>query len=366
MMKSLQNMNKLFLGTVVVPTVIATLYFGLMASDVYISESRFIIRSPQQQNSSPLGFILKGAGFSSSQDDSYTIQDYITSRDALAVLDQKLQLKKAFSQSNIDLFSRFPGLDWDSSFENLYRYYQKMVGVQLDSSSSITTLTTRAFTANDAYQMNQHLLQQSEALVNQLNERARQDMISSSVKEVTEAEKKAQQAALALAKYRNKVGVIDPEKQATIPLEQVAKLQDDLLATKVQIAQLEKLAKDNPQLPSLRQRAQLLEDEINNVNQQVAGSANKSLASKAAEYQRLALEKEFADKMLASAMATLEQARIEAQRKQLYLERIVQPSVPDHAMEPRRIRSIFTVFAVGIIFWGVLSLLISGIKEHQD
>jgi capsular polysaccharide transport system permease protein len=97
----------------------------------------------------------------------------------------------------------------------------------------------------------------------------------------------------------------------------------------------------------------------------VAGG-DRSLAGKAAEFQRLALEKEFADKMLASAMSTLELARNEAQRQQLYLERVAQPSLPDQALEPRRIRNIASVLVLGLISWGVLGMLIAGIREHQD
>ena len=70
--------------------------------------------------------------------------------------------------------------------------------------------------------------------------------------------------------------------------------------------------------------------------------------------------------MLASAMSGLEQTRDEAQRKQLYLERIVQPSKPDMAMEPRRLRMVFIVFFLGLVAWGILTMLITGIKEHQD
>jgi capsular polysaccharide transport system permease protein len=365
-MRLIPRVNKLFFGAVVLPTVIAVIYFGVIASDTYISESRFVVRSPERQSASPLGVLFKGVGFSRSQDDSYAVQDFILSRDALKVLDEELHLKKAVSDQSIDIFSRFPGLDWDDSFENFHRYYQKMVGVQLDSVSSIATLSTRAFTAEDAYGMNQRLVEMSEALVNQLNERGRQDLIGFAAQEVADAETKAKAAALALARYRNEKGVIDPEKQSAIPLQQVAKLQDELIATKVQIVQLKKLAKNNPQLPVWRQRARLLEQEIQAEMLRVAGRRDHSLASKAAEYQRMALEKEFADKMLASAMSTLEQARNEAQRKQLYLERIVQPSKPDEAMEPRRLRAVVAVLVLGLVAWGILTMLIAGIKEHQD
>jgi capsular polysaccharide transport system permease protein len=108
-----------------------------------------------------------------------------------------------------------------------------------------------------------------------------------------------------------------------------------------------------------------LQMEIEGENNKVAGG-ERSLANKAAEYQRLQLERDFADKQLASTMATLEQARNDAVRKQLYLERIVQPSKPDKAMEPRRIRGVIATLLLGLVAWGVLTMLIAGVKEHQD
>ncbi len=355
--------HRLLWLSVALPTLAAIVYFGFIAADIYISESRFIVRSPERQTASPLGMLLKGTGFSRSQDDSFTVQDFMLSRDALRTLNENLKLHEAFNKG--DVFSRFPGLDWDDSFENMHRYYQKMVGVQLDPVSSIATVTVRAFSAEEAQQINKRLLEISEALVNQLNERGRQDMIRFAANEVSIAENKAKLAALALARYRNEKEVIDPEKQSAIPLQQIAKLQEEMIATKSQMAQVQLLAKENPQIPVLKQRIQMLQTEIDLESARVAGGS-RSLASKAAEFQRLALEKEFADKQLASALVSLEQARNEAQRQQLYLERIAQPSLPDAAMEPRRLRTIFAVFVLGLIVWGVLSMLIAGIKEHQD
>ena len=78
------------------------------------------------------------------------------------------------------------------------------------------------------------------------------------------------------------------------------------------------------------------------------------------------LEKEFADRLLASALASLEQARNEAQRQQLYLERIAEPNLPDAAMEPRRIRNVLVILVLSLIVWGVLSMVVSGVREHMD
>ena len=103
--------NPVFVITVLIPTALAILYYGLIASDVYISESRFVVRSPQRPASGGIfGEILQGTGISHSQDDTYSIRDFILSRDALLELDQKLGVKNAFSSNTVDIFNRFPGL----------------------------------------------------------------------------------------------------------------------------------------------------------------------------------------------------------------------------------------------------------------
>ena len=353
----------LFVVTVIIPTLIAALYFGVIASDVYISESQFVVRSAEGRTASPFGLFLKGSSFNRSQDDSYTVQNLIQSRDALQRLDRVLNMRHIFNQG--DFISRFPGLSFDDSFENLHRYYRTRVGSQVDSVSSITTLTIRAFNAKDAQNINRMLLEMSEELVNRLNERGRNDTIRFAKEEVDQAEKRAQESALKLANYRKEQNIVDPEKQFSISLQQISKLQEELIAIRAQLTQLQTLAKDNPQIPVLQKRAQSLQSEIASLSHGMTGG-DVSLASKATEYQRLTLEQEFAAKQLASALTSYENARYEALRQQFYLERISQPSLPDEAMEPRRLRTIISTFVLGLIVWGVLSMLIAGIKEHLD
>ncbi|MHB8843707.1 MAG: hypothetical protein ACYC7L_03075 [Nitrospirota bacterium] len=359
------GLDRLFVLAVVVPTTLAILYFGLIASDIYISESRFVVRSPQRQAPTGLGALFQGAGFARSQDDTYSVHDFMQSRDALQELDKKLELGKAFSSSKVDIFSRFNGLGLDNSMEALYRYYQKRISIHLDTASSISTLKVSAFTADDAYRSNELLLQMGENLVNQLNERGRQDMIRYARSEVDMAEQKAKAAALALSNYRSRHAIYDPERQSTLQLQQIAKLQDELIATQSQLGQVRTFTPDNPQVPALQQRVKTLEADIASEMSKVAGG-DGSLTKKAAEYERLSLERVYAEKQLAAALTSLEQARSDAERQQLYLGRIVQPSKPDMAMEPRRLRGILATFLLGMIAWGVLTILIAGIREHRD
>ena len=359
--------NTVFVVTVLVPTSLALIYYGLIASDVFISESRFVVRSPQrQQSSSVLGAIFSGAGFTRSQDDAFSVHDFIVSRDALSELDKKLQVRKAYTDSNVDFLSRFPGMLGDDSFESLHKYYGKQVSVVHDSTSNISTLRVSAFNAQQSHAINELLLVMGERLINETNDRGRQDLVKYAQAEVAVAEGKTKAASLALAGYRNQRSVFDPDRQSAIQLQQVSKLQDELITTKMQLAQVRALTPDNPQVPVLQKRSEALQREMDAEMAKVAGGGSNSLTSKAAEFERLTLERAFADRQLASAMGSLESARNEARRQALYLERIVQPSVPDNAVEPRRLRAIFTVLMMGLIAWGILNILLAGVREHKD
>ncbi|WP_336963202.1 hypothetical protein [Sphingobium aquiterrae] len=361
----IRTMGPIFVLTVVIPTILSILYFGLIGSDVYISESRFVVRSPEKQSASGLGFFLKSAGFAKAGDEVFAVQDYAKSRDALTALNKGNFFRSAYSRPEIDFINRFPGIGRSDSFESLFKYFDKTVKVEFDTTSSITQLIVRAYTPKDAYQINEKLLEQSEALVNRLNERGRDDLIRFASREVSEAERRASEAALALSSYRNREGVVDPERQATVQLQLISKLQDELITTKTQLVQLRAFTPANPQIEVLQSRVASLGDEIDSAMKQVAGNRG-SLAGSAARYQRLQLESQFADRQLASAMASLEEARNEARRKQVYVERIVQPNMPDKALEPRRMRGILATFVLGLVAWGIVTMLLAGLREHKD
>jgi capsular polysaccharide transport system permease protein len=361
----LRRIDALTKWTVVAPTVLAVLYFGLYASDVYVAESRFVVRS--QQNDAPvtLGNLIKGnTSSSTSIEDTYSVRDFMLSRDALRQLEDELHLSAMFSSSDVDRPNRFAGLDFDDSFEGLHEYYGRRVSIHVDSTSSISMLEVSAFSAHDAYRINDMLLQIGERFVNGLNEQARQDTVRFAEQEATAAAEKAKEAALALSSYRSRHSLFNPEAQSTMRLQQVSKLQDELISTRTQLAQLRTLAPESPQIPALQRRIQSLQAQEAEEMGKAAGKASRPEES--AEFERLALEREFADKQLETALASLEQARNEARRKVLYLARIVQPREPDIATRPKRVRAIITTFVLGLIVWGVLTILLAGLREHQD
>nr|KIS29495.1 WcbD [Novosphingobium sp. P6W] len=355
----------LFAIMVILPTAIALLYYGLLASDVYVSESRIVVRSPDKPAQSPFGAMLKTAGFTNASDEVYAVTEYVGSRDAVKNADRQGLIRKAYENDNISMFDRLNSFGFSDSFEDMYKYFGKRVTVKNDSVSSVLTLTVRAYSARDAQKINEVLLSQSEELINRLNRRGRKDLIEFARREANEAAGEARQSAVKLAAFRNRTGTVDPEKQAQIGLEMVSKLQDELIASELQLQQLRALAPDNPQVPQLAGRIGQLKQAIDREQGKVAGSST-SLAVNAAEYQRLQIDNEISGKRLTAAMTSLQEALNEARRQQVYVERIVQPNLPDEAIEPRRLAGILAVFALSLIAWGIANMLIAGVREHAN
>lgn len=361
---ALARADKLFLLTVVLPTLLATAYFGLFASDVYISESQFVVRSPDKPATSGLGVLLKSTGFSNAGDEVYAAEHYVQSRDALHALNKNNAVRRAYGSSQVSIFDRFDPLGLSGSFEDLYDYYTGKVGIEYDTSTSIARLTVRAFTPQDAHRFNRELLELAEGMVNRLNTRGRNDVVQFAAQEVRDAQVAARNAAVALAAFRNTHGVVNPEEQAKAQLDMISKLQDELISSRVQLQQLQAMAPENPQVPLLQTRIRGLQQQIDQQMGRVAGG-RRSLSQSAVQYERLELERQYTDKRLAAAMNSLQDAEDEARRKQAYVERIAQPSLPDEAAEPRRLRGILATLVLGLVAWGILRLLIAGIREHH-
>jgi capsular polysaccharide transport system permease protein len=110
----------LLLVTVLIPTLVAEIYLRLIASNLYATESRFVDRNPQRQASPDIGALLQGAGFTRSQNDTYSIFDHLQSRDALHALDRKFKSFDRFEKNNNDFLSHLDPFCINKIFESLY------------------------------------------------------------------------------------------------------------------------------------------------------------------------------------------------------------------------------------------------------
>ncbi|OCG62158.1 hypothetical protein [Gilliamella sp. GillExp13] len=280
------------------PTLLSIIYFGLIAENIYTSEATYIIRSSDTQSSlGGLGSFFSKVGISRSNDDSYVVLSYIKSRDALSSVEKVLPVQEWYTQKG-DIISRFNGFNLDSynKKEYFYRYMSNMIDVNFDSSTGIATITVNAFDMQDAFKINEQLLKQAEGFVNQINLRAKQDLITASLAELKNAESQMKKEAQALARFQR----------------------------------------------------------------------NKNRDANLAEYQQILINNTIAKQQFEAATLSLRNAQVEITKKQLYLERIEQPSISDVSFKPARIYNIIATFIISFLVYGIIKLLSAGIREHKD
>ena len=357
--------RRLFILIVMLPTFLAVVYYGLIASDVYISESRFVIKSADQKRSqmSTLANLVQTTGISGGQEQTNEVLTFVRSRDALRSLEKNPGVSSRFSVPEADVFSRFPRPFSSSSFESLFKYYSDMVDARFDSDNGTAIIKVHAFKPFDSYIINKRLLDLSEGLVNRLNARAQAKAIAEAQKQVELATDRAKAARVALGQYRNAQSVIDPAKQAVGVLEISNSLIAQRAALLAQIELMQSVAPRNPSIPALRSRARALTVQIASQDSRVVGSGS-GIASKMGGYESLLVEQEFASQSTTVANAALVQARADAQRQQYYLERVVDPNIPDQPLLPKRLINIITVAGAALCLYFIAWMFMVGVLEH--
>ena len=158
LLSKIKSISTLFVAMVVFPTTLAIVYFAFLASDVYISESRFVVRSAGKSSVSPLGTLLSTGVLSSAGEDNYTVVDYVRSREALRESNRDGFVQQIYSGSKGSFLDRFDSPFSNHTREHLYYYYGGKVDIEYDTSTQVTNLTVRAFSPQDAQKLNERLL----------------------------------------------------------------------------------------------------------------------------------------------------------------------------------------------------------------
>lgn len=354
-----------FLLIVVAPTLLAAIYYLAIAAPRYVSEARFIVRSASTSQPSALGIALQGVGFSTGMNDALAVHEYMASRDGLRALQARFDLEAIFGRAGGDPLSGYPRLGQARSEETLYKAYRRFLTVGYDATSGISTLRVEAFRPEEAHALNLALLDSGEALVNRLNDRAAQNAVADAKESLEQAKVELASSQQALTALRNSAQFLDPRTAAAESSELVGGLLVSIAQLRAERAQLAAEAPSSPQLPILDNRIRAYEQQITEARAKVAGNSS-SLAPKVGAFEELTLRREIADKQFAQATAALLSAEQEARRQKLYLERIVVPSRPDRPTEPKRWIAILTVFASGMLIYGVGWLVWAGVREHRQ
>ena len=366
--------RKPFFLLVILPSLLVAGYFYGVAAPQYVSEARFVVSSrgggadisAQIAGMRGLaGAALGGLGGGAASSEATSIRDFLTSLDAVMQADSRLDLISLWRRPEADPLSRL----WRSEPELLARYFNAMVNVTLDPMTNVTTLRVRSFRPEDSKALAEELLQSAEALVNRLSERARNATLQIAHQEADIAERRVQEARAALVRFREQEKELDSAGAVQSAVALRGQLEALLAQARAELTErLKFMQPDNPALQATRNRIEALERQIvaerSRHTEGAAASGEGVLSRQLAAFEKLMLEREFADRQLASATASLEAARVEAQRQHIFLSRIAGPNLAVYALYPRKLTNLVSISVGLAIAYGIGWLLIVGMREH--
>lgn len=347
------------------PTILAAVYYGLLASDRYVSETQFIVRGVNSQQFGGLSVLLRTFGIDRSNDDAYAIQTYIESRDAVEDLSRTIDLRAVFGHPDADYFSRFGTLLTGQSSEALYWFYLRRMDLVESVETGITTLRIHAHSAVAAEAIARRLLELSEEQVNAINARARADTLGFAEEALARAADEIVTSQIALTRFRNAEMLISPDQAASGSLEVISTLSQELAQEQVRLRQMQMTSPSSPNIAAIRERVRSLEQRIDAERSNLVGS-DAAIANKLSAYEELLLRRTLAEKSYEAATVSLQEARQEAARKQIYLEALVQPKVADESRDPLRLRMVATVAILSFVIFVMSYLLVAGGREHLN
>jgi capsular polysaccharide transport system permease protein len=345
------------------PTIFIGLYLGFVATDRYVSESAFVVRSASRPTGvGGFGALLQITGIARNND-TYSVNEFLVSRDAVSQLQAKLPLADMYGYKRVDLLSRYPSPIFGATAEQLYKYFSYMSEVAFNAQTGVTTLRVQAFQPQDAKAINATLLDLSEQLVNRLNERVREDTVRVYEGQVAAEQKRLVDDQVAIVAFQNKELTIDPKTNSLAVSQLVGRLGTDLAQTQTQIAATASSSPGNPALQVMKGQAAATANQIS-VERARIGDASDGLADKLAAFTRLDMDRIFAVSALTAANTALDAARIEADRQQLYLDHIVEPNEADYASRPQKLWLTTTAFLLNALALAIFWLVRSGMREH--
>ena len=299
--------------------------------------------------------------------DSYIVLKYLESRSLLEQLDRTLNLRAIYGDPAIDFLSR---LNADVAIEDFVDYWLGRIDTQFDPSSGIIEFTVQSFSAAHALQIAEQTIQLTQALVNDLSAKARQDSLKFAQAEVQLQEQRLRNALEAIREFRTTEQSVDPAATAALDIQLLADLEARLIDINARIAvQRQTLDESAPSLVSLRRQAEALANQIAKRRAEISGKLSEDIDTSAitaqlTQFETLDVERRFAEQSYASALNSLEQARRDADRQQRYLAVHLHPQAAEISQYPKRLRNCLLAAFVLFTGWGIGALITYSVRDH--
>jgi capsular polysaccharide transport system permease protein len=365
---SFQSITKLWQQSltwcVIFPFLACCCYFGFIASDRYVAETKVIIKQADSSTSNNFDIPLLGTGGSSDTKDTQLVREFILSRDMLHHLDTVINLREHYQNKEADILSRL----WETDSEETFlKFYREHLTVEYNDISAVLSIRAQAFSPEFSQKMVLAVLKHSEEYINQISHRLAREQVSfvqSELDRVTEHLRKSKQHIL---QFQTQYQLFSPEQESGAKLQIVNELEAEITRQRAALNNLRSYMNDTAaDVMALKAKIGALENQLAVERKKLVGNGNNNFSDVNAQYAELLLDLEFATDLYKASLMSMEQARIEAYRKLKHLVVVDSPSLAEDAEFPRRLYNLVSILVVLTLLHGVLKIILATIKEHRD
>ncbi|MGQ2917241.1 MULTISPECIES: hypothetical protein [Rhizobium] len=363
------NKKTSFLIFVILPSLLAGIYYLFFASGQYISESRMVVRTigvSEQFDTSEKRDGRSIIGGDSLTQDSYIVANYLQSPQLVRILNERIKLHDLFSKADIDWFSRLPR---DAKFENLHKYWTNQVDTYVDGPSGIIILTIRAFSPSDAVTISRAAMQAANEMIDTISEKAKHDLIKRGQSDMDIALIEYRKALDGLREYQNKTGILDPLASAKMSNTIIAKLTEQKLALTVNLNSLTAAGADNSvRGRELKRTIEAIDDQIRLRQDSVAGATPASgvqLSSSMTEFSRLETQRIVTQALYESTVRNLDTAKSMALKRTTFISVFSDAHIPEESRYPERFSQWLIIFGGLLTLWMTATLIWMSVEDHR-
>jgi capsular polysaccharide transport system permease protein len=360
-----------FALAVLLPLAAVMIYLFAVAEDQYASTAGFTVRSQENSGAKDLlGGLASFAGTSTASD-SDILYEFIQSQEMAEAVEARTGLRAHYAQ-------HWPG-DWafalwpDASTEDLTWYWQRVARVAFDSSSGLTELQITAYDPQTARGIARAVIEVSQIRINALNEQARKDAMRYAEADLAEAVERLKQAREAMTRFRTLTRIVDPEADIQGRMGVMNNLQQQLAEALIEYDLLAgSVAPGDVRLKQAQQKIDVIRSRIETERQTFAtgstggtGSAGDDYPRLISEFERLTVDREFAEETYRVALTALELARDDASRQSLYLATYIKPTLADESEYPRRFMLSGIAGLFLLLIWSILALVYYSVRDRS-
>ncbi len=356
-----------FVLAVLLPSLAATIYLYTIAVDQYASKVGFAVRNEETSAASSLLGGLSGITGGSTAQDSDALYEFIQSQQMVEEVDAKLNLRALFSKPERDVVFAFPA---DGSLEKLVDYWQRIVSIAYDGSTGLIQIQTNAFSAEDAQAVTQAIYEASNRMVHELSAKARDDATRYAREDLATAEDRLQTARQAINDYRSRTQIVDPTASVQGQMGILNQLQSQMAEALIQLDMLRETTRaDDPRVSDAQLKISVIEKRIAEERQKFGlggqGIGSDDYATVVAEFERLNVDRDFAERSYVAALTALDAAKAEAQRQSRYLAVFISPTLAETAEYPRRALLSALVFLFLSLGWSIIALIYYSVRDRR-